>query len=186
MDIDRKIIFEKWYVITCHKGHEDIIEENIRAIFNSKKINYRLHDIKIIKKKIRNKKGDERWITMYPGYIYLSVDMDNETWYIIRNITGVFGFIGSTGNRTKPIPLTQKEVIKLKREEKKYLSSEALFDTNITLDSHVKILKHDLFEGQTGIVKSINLKKGIFEVELEFMGKLYKLNVDFKAVKKMN
>ena len=186
MDEQDKIVFEKWYVITCHKGHEDIIAENIKAIFDSKQIANKLMGIKIIKKKLRNKKGDEHWITVYPGYIYLSVDMDNETWYIIRNITGVFGFIGSTGKRTKPIPLTQKEVKKLKKEESDFKNAEALFDTDITLESHVKILKHDLFEGQTGTVKSINLKKGIFEVELEFMGKMYKLHIGFKSVKKMN
>lgn len=180
-----KIINKKWYVLKCKKGNEDKIKMQIIDQFKINKTFIEESNIKIIKKRIKNKLGNEILKNIYPGYIYVSIIMNNKNWYLIRNIKDVYGFLGSTGKSSKPVSLSKKEIAFLIQEEQQYKNDNILYDTDIELEQMIKILEHNLFKNQIGVVKSINLNEGIFEIEVVFMGKKHIIYEKFKNVEKI-
>ncbi|MCX8031030.1 MAG: transcription termination/antitermination protein NusG [Thermodesulfovibrionales bacterium] len=100
---------KKWYVVHTYSGYEDkvkaSIEEKVKAYHLTDKIaRIIIPTEKVIE--LRNKKKYEVGRKFYPGYILVEMDLDDETWHLIKNTPRVTGFIG----KTKPVALTDDEV----------------------------------------------------------------------------
>ena len=99
-----------WYVVHTYSGYENKVASNIEKIVE----NRGLHDLilavnvpveKVIETTDKGEKEIER--KLFPSYVLVKMVMNDETWHIIRNTTGVTGFVGP-GSR--PVPLTDEEV----------------------------------------------------------------------------
>ena len=99
-----------WYVVHTYSGYENKVASNIEKIVE----NRGLHDLilavnvpveKVIETTEKGEKEVER--KLFPSYVLVKMVMNDETWHIIRNTTGVTGFVGP-GSR--PVPLTDEEV----------------------------------------------------------------------------
>ena len=99
-----------WYVVHTYSGYENKVATNIEKIVE----NRGLHDLilavnvpveKVIETTEKGEKEIER--KLFPSYVLVKMVMNDETWHIIRNTTGVTGFVGP-GSR--PVPLTEEEV----------------------------------------------------------------------------
>lgn len=99
-----------WYVVHTYSGYENKVATNIEKIVE----NRGLHDLilavnvpveKVIETTEKGEKEIER--KLFPSYVLVKMVMNDETWHIIRNTTGVTGFVGP-GSR--PVPLTDEEV----------------------------------------------------------------------------
>lgn len=99
-----------WYVVHTYSGYENKVASNIEKIVE----NRGLHDLilavnvpveKVIETTEKGEKEIER--KLFPSYVLVKMVMNDETWHIIRNTTGVTGFVGP-GSR--PVPLTDEEV----------------------------------------------------------------------------
>ena len=99
-----------WYVVHTYTGYENKVATNIEKIVE----NRGLHDLilavsvpveKVIETTEKGEKEIER--KLFPSYVLVKMVMNDETWHIIRNTTGVTGFVGP-GSR--PVPLTEEEV----------------------------------------------------------------------------
>lgn len=175
---------ETWYILSCNKGKEKQVKEDIIAAFANSPYKDKLKDIQIVWKKVKNKSEDTSFKNVFPGYIYIHLDLDNNTWYIVRNVTNVFSFIGSTGKRTKPIPLTFNEVKKLKADIEKYKNQDPFYDIKLEPGNTVVIKKHNIFKNQKGVVTAVNLKTGFVSVDVNFMNKTHKIDLNFNDISK--
>lgn len=99
-----------WYVVHTYSGYENKVASNIEKIVE----NRGLHDLilavnvpveKVVETTEKGEKEIER--KLFPSYVLVKMVMNDETWHIIRNTTGVTGFVGP-GSR--PVPLTDEEV----------------------------------------------------------------------------
>ena len=63
-----------------------------------------------VETEIKNGKKVNKTVNMFPGYVLVEMIMTDEAWYIVRNTSGVTGFIGSSGKGAKPFPVAQEEV----------------------------------------------------------------------------
>ena len=97
---------------------------------------------------------------VFPGYVLVKMLITPESWYFVRNIRGVTGFVGST---TEPIPLTEKEVEALGVELKSV-------QVNFAVGNSVKVT-HGPLEGFVGKVVGIDTDKGIVQVSVSFFGR---------------
>ena len=103
----------KWYVVHTYSGYENTVKATIEKSIENRHLQDLIHEVLIPMETVTEvtdsgSKTVERKI--YPGYVLLKMIMTDEAWYIIKNVRGVTGFVGSG---TKPTPLTEEEVQQL-------------------------------------------------------------------------
>lgn len=100
----------KWYVIHSYAGYENRVQQNIETRMRSMNVEERIHEIVIPMEDVIEFKNGKKTVVkkkVFPGYVLVRMDLDDDTWYVIRNTPGVTGFVGAA---SKPNPLTKKEV----------------------------------------------------------------------------
>ena len=148
-DINEMNVGVRWYVVHTYSGYENKVMTNIQKIVELRGLGDLIFDVRIPVETVKEKKGDvevEKEVKLFPGYVLVKMVMTDESWHIVRNITGVTGFVGP-GSR--PTPLTDKEVEDLMIEEKKVEVRLAF-----AVGDEVSIVS-GLFEGYSGTVQSI-------------------------------
>lgn len=100
----------KWYVIHSYAGYENRVQQNIETRMRSMNVEEKIHEIVIPMEDVIEFKNGKKTVVkkkVFPGYVLVRMDLDDDTWYVIRNTPGVTGFVGAAN---KPNPLTKKEV----------------------------------------------------------------------------
>ena len=109
---------------------------------------------------IKDNKKREVERKIFPSYVLIKMVMNDETWYVVRNIRGVTGFVGPG---SKPVPLTDEEVARLGVEKNE-------IEINFEVGDNVSIID-GYFDGFIGKVTSIEKEKGIVRLTVSMMGK---------------
>ena len=100
---------KKWYVIHTYSGFENKVKMSLEERFDHAGLNDKLGDIIIPTEEVVEIRGGKKKISsrkFYPGYVLISVDMDQDIWYLIKNTSKVTGFPGGA----TPAPLSAAEV----------------------------------------------------------------------------
>ncbi|MEG2174730.1 MAG: transcription termination/antitermination protein NusG [Oscillospiraceae bacterium] len=153
----------KWYVVHTYSGYENKVATSIENAVENRHMNDLICEISVPCETVTeikdNKKRDvERKI--FPGYVLVKMIMTDETWYVVRNIRGVTGFVGPG---SKPVPLTDEEVLRLGVEKNEIEINFAVGDSISIIDGY--------FGGFIGRVNSIDKEKGLVRVTVSMMGK---------------
>ena len=100
----------KWYVVHTYSGYENTVKATIEKTVETRQLQDMIHVVSIPMETVTEitdngpKTYDRK---VFPGYVLVKMILTDETWYIIKNVRGVTGFVGSG---TKPTPLTEEEV----------------------------------------------------------------------------
>jgi len=101
-----------WYVVHTYSGYDNKVAVNLEKIVENRKVGNLIHSIKIPMEKVPESEGGdgiaERKI--FPSYVLVKMIMNDESWHIVRNTTGVTGFVGPG---SMPVVLTDEEVLAL-------------------------------------------------------------------------
>jgi len=101
----------RWYVVHSYAGYENKVKSNLANRVRSYHTEDQIFEVVIPMEDVIEFKGGQRRVVqkkMYPGYVLVRLDLDDNTWGIVRNTPGVTGFVGPSG--AKPTPLSRKEV----------------------------------------------------------------------------
>ena len=101
----------KWYVIHTYSGYENKVADSIEKIVENRGLQDYIYEVKIPTETVTEvKDGKERQIErkVFPGYVLVKMIVTDDSWFIVRNIRGVTGFVGASS--TAPVPLSDKEV----------------------------------------------------------------------------
>ena len=112
---------------------------------------------------------------MFPGYVLINMVMNDDTWYVVRNTRGVTGFVGPG---SKPVPLTDEEMLNLGIKDEGVVVDFDLGDT-VTVIAGV-------WEGTVGVIKSINEGKQSITINVDMFGRETPVELSFTEVKKMS
>ena len=107
----------KWYVAHTYSGYENKVKTNLEKIVENRGISDKIVDVKVpdeVVTEIDNGKEKQVENKIFPSYVLVKMIMTDETWHVVRNISGVTGFVGPG---SKPIPLTDEEDAALSVEE---------------------------------------------------------------------
>lgn len=154
----------KWYVVHTYSGYENKVASNLRKTVESRNIENLIRDIKIpTETVIEIKDGKEKEVErkIFPGYVLVKMILNDYSWYIVRNIRGCAGFVGSS---TKPIPLSSDEVEKLGVEPKTSI------DLPYSVGDSVKIIEGSL-ANTIGKVTEINPETKTAKVIVSMFGR---------------
>ncbi len=154
----------KWYVIHTYSGYENKVAENIEKIVENRKLQDLIFEVRIPTEKVTEvteNKTREVERKIFPGYVLVKMIVTDETWFIVRNIRGVTGFVGASS--TAPVPLSDEEVAALGVETHEVVIPYREGDS-------VRIIDGPL-EGFTGVVETINTAENYVSVIISMFGR---------------
>ena len=173
-----------WYVVNTYSGHENKVKENLEKRVESMGLQDCLFNIVIpehVETEIKDGKKINKTKNMFPGYVLVEMVMTDEAWYVVRNTSGVTGFIGSSGGGAKPFPLPKHEVEPL-------LRNMGIRSSQIEIDfaegDDVRIIAGP-FAGKEGKVESIDLDKEVCVVLVDFLGTSTPMEVEVIQVQRI-
>ena len=164
----------KWYVVHTYSGYENKVKTNLEKIIENRSLENLIIDIKVPTEDVIESKGEEKKVVtrkIFPGYVLIKMVMTDDTWYIIRNTTGVTGFVGPG---SKPVPLTEEEVEALGVDVREIFA-------DYEIGANVKIIE-GAFVNQTGSVESIDTQNKKIKVKVVMFGRETSLELDINSV----
>lgn len=158
------IVDAKWYVIHTYSGYENKVAQDLETIVENRGMQDLVLAVNIpteIATEVKEdgtKKETERKI--FPGYVLVKMIVTDESWYVVRNIRGVTGFVGPG---SKPVPLTDEEVASLGVEKHSV-------EVNYKVGDNVKVIDSPL-EGYSGRVEEIDTENNIVKIVISLFGR---------------
>lgn len=172
-----------WYAVHTYAGSENKVRESIEAAVRADGLEDRIVQILIPTEEVVEIRDGKRSIStqkMFPSYIIVQMDYDEETWSLIKNTPGVTGFVGPGRS---PVPLSPDEVDNIMAhmtatEDKP--RPKIVFETGET----VKVIEGP-FYNFTGYVAEINEERGRLKVMVDILGRSTPVELDFLQVEKI-
>jgi transcription termination/antitermination protein NusG len=156
-----------WYVVHTQSGYEKKVQANLTARMQSMNMEDRIYEIVIPMEDVVEFKNGRRQTVqkkVFPGYILVRCEMDDESWYCVRNTPGVTGFVGQSQKGQKPTPLSRREV-------DTFLSAKG--DGQEAVARKKPKLEYDVGE-------SVRVREGPFA---DFSGTIAEINADHMKLK---
>jgi transcriptional antiterminator NusG len=173
-----------WYVVHTYSGYENKVKATIEKTIENRGLQEQIIEVSVpMMDVVEVKNGANKTVQRkkFPGYVFVNMVMNEETWYVVRNTPGVTGFVGSSGKGTKPFPVPREQVEPvLKRMG---MIDEQMYD-RYSIGDLVKVI-HGALEGTEGNIVSINRETGAVELETVFFGRTTKLEVEFSEIEKV-
>lgn len=158
----------KWYVVQVLSGQEKKVKKTMDENLSSSAIKDSIEQILVPTENVAEVKGGQQRISekkLWPGYIFVKMQLSDDTWMFIKNCNGVIGFLGGE----KPTPLTDREVEEILKDlmSKK---GEIVQKHNIQVGDKVKIID-GVFVNFTGVVNEVFHDKGRLSVMVSIFGR---------------
>ena len=157
----------KWYVVHTLTGKEITAKKALEdKLLRSPEDRKFFANIFVPTEKVAEVREGEKKITerkFFPGYILVEMELNDKTWYVIKNLPGVTGFVGT---KTRPVPLgvdEVKEILEQTKEGKERPVPKTLFKSGEAVR-----IKEGPFKNFTGNVEDANLEKGKIRVMIYF------------------
>jgi transcriptional antiterminator NusG len=173
-----------WYVIHTYSGHEDKVKSSLeKAVAQHKDLGERLFKLLIPTEDVvelrRNKKQVKKR-KFFPGYVLVDMDIDNETYWLVRNTPGVTGFLGGV----KPVPLPASEVDPLMQLTEAPPAAKprpaVLFDRGESVR-----VKEGPFRHFIGVVEEVNEDRAKLKISVSVFGRATPVELDYLQVEKL-
>ena len=171
----------RWYVINTYSGHENKVKHNIEHRVATMDKQAKVRQVVVPTEQVTEMQNGQRvqkeQRTM-PGYVLVNMDMNDETWTLVKNTPGVTGFVGT---RDKPVPLSQPEVDRLlHRETAERPRTRAQF----SIGESVKVISGPLSDF-SGEIAEINEDASKLKVLVSIFGRETPVEVGYDQVKKI-
>ena len=154
-----------WFVVHTYAGYENKVKQNLASRVRSMNVEERIFEVVIPMEDVIEFKGGRKVVVqkkVFPGYLLVRMDLDDDSWYVVRNTPGVTGFVGSGA---KPTPLSRKEV-------------ESIIGVAATDQARVERKARPRLEFEPG--EQVRVTDGPF---LDFNGSISEIDVDRSKLK---
>ena len=153
----------RWYVVHTYSGYENKVASDLEIMVENRKMQDLIMDIKIPTETVTEIKEDkvkEYERKIFPGYVLIKMIVTDDSWYVVRNIRGVTGFVGPG---SKPVPLTDAEVEALGVENHSVEVGYKIGDLVNIVDGPLKDFQ--------GTVTAVDLENGSVSVNISMFGR---------------
>ena len=167
----------KWYVLHTYSGYENMVRDNLRMVFEKNNMLDRLVEITIPMEDVVEEKNGKRKIVqrrMFPCYVLIKMDYNNDMWHMITNTRGVTGFVGPQG---RPLPLTEDEIKRMHLEK-------IVVETDLQVGDKVKVTQGPL-EGFVGTVDALDAAAGKCRVIVSMFGRETPVDLELYQIERL-
>jgi len=173
----------QWYVVHAysnfeHKVKQSLIERVRRAGLQGKFGEVLVPTEEVVEMREGQRRKSER--KFFPGYVLVQMEMDDETWHLVKEVPKVLGFIG--GSSDKPAPITDKEAQAILHRVQEGVDKprpKVLFEPG-----GVVRVTEGPFNDFSGLVENVNYEKSKVRVAVQILGRSTPVELDFSQVEK--
>ncbi len=173
----------RWYVVHAYSGFENrvkqsLIERVARSGLEDKFGEILVPTEEVVEMREGQKRRSER--KFFPGYVLVHMDMDDDTWHMVKDVPKVLGFIGGTSDR--PAPITDREaeaILQRVQEGAEKPRPKVLFEPG-----EVVRVTDGPFNDFNGVVEEVNYEKSKLRVAVMIFGRSTPVDLDFGQVEK--
>ncbi|MDR3195648.1 MAG: transcription termination/antitermination protein NusG [Endomicrobium sp.] len=173
----------QWYVVHTYSGHEDKVKKSLEMAVDNLNMRDVISKILVPTEEVVEVKQNKKRIKkrkFYPGYVFVEMTINNTTYWLIRNMTGVTGFLGGV----KPAPMAQDEVDNLLNAIVNPGASKPRPAVSFEREENVRIIEGP-FKHFIGIVEEVNQERGKLKVMVTIFGRPTPVELDFLQVEKI-
>jgi transcription termination/antitermination protein NusG len=178
-----------WYVVHTQSGYEKKVMANLQARMQSMNMEDRIYEIVIPMEDVVEFKNGRRQTVqkkVFPGYILVRCEMDDESWYCVRNTPGVTGFVGQSQKGQKPTPLSRREVDTFLSAKGDGQEAVARKKPKLEYDVGESVrVREGPFADFSGTVAEINADHMKLKVLVNIFGRETLVEMDFSQVAKL-
>ena len=164
----------KWYVAHTYSGYENNVRVNILKTVENRNLQDQIFDVLVpVETVVEVNNGKPKTVErkIFPGYVFVKMVMNDDSWYVVRNTRGVTGFVGPG---SKPVPLTDAEMASMG------LKVDAP-NVPFTIGDSV-LVKSGVWEGTTGIVRKIDHEERMVTISIDIFGRETPTELSFNDV----
>lgn len=170
----------EWFIVQCYTGQEKRVQARIALLIEEKGLQNRIFQVLVPEEEIveiKNNKRLEKTSKIFPGYVFVEMDMDDTSYHEVRSLPGVAKFIGS---KSRPTPVTEDDILRVLR---KVGDKSKTVDVDFEEGEVVKVIGGP-FRGYSGPISEINGEKGILKALISIFGRETPVQLDFDQVER--
>ena len=165
-------------MVHTYSGYEDKVKTNIENTIVNRHLQDKIIEVRVpVQDVVEYRDGARKTVRrkLFPGYVLINMDMDDETWYVVRNTRGVTGFVGPG---SKPVPLSDAEIKPL-----------GIRTENMTVDFGVGdtiSVVAGVWRDTIGVVQRMDFSKQTATINVELFGRETPVEISFAEVRKVD
>ena len=173
----------RWYVIHVYSGFEKKVAQAIREQAEQKGLAERFEQIlvpteEVVEVKRGAKVSSER--KFFPGYVLIKMDLDDETWHLVKNTAKVTGFLGGRG---RPSPISEAEASRIMHQVQEGIERPK---PSITFEIGEQVRVSDgPFTSFNGVVEEVDEEKSRIKVAVSIFGRATPVELEYSQVEKV-
>lgn len=174
----------RWYVVHAYSGFEKTVMKTLKERIERENMQAYFGQILVPVEEVVDIKNGKKSLTerkFFPGYVLVEMEMNNETWHLVKSTPKVSGFIGGTA--TRPAPISQKEVdalLQQLQEGGEKPRPKILFEVG----EQVRV-NEGPFADFNGLVEEVNYERNKLRVSVQIFGRDTPVELDFSQVEKL-
>lgn len=174
---------KRWYVVHAYSGYENYVAQALQERIRLENVEDKFAEIIVpTEEVVEMRAGQKRKSTrkFFPGYVLVKMEMDEQTWHLVRKTPKVLGFIGGTSD--KPAPITDNEANTILRRMQEGVDKprpKVLFEAGEV----VRVVEGP-FADFNGVVEEVNYEKNRLRVAVLIFGRSTPVELEFSQVKK--
>ena len=174
---------KRWYAVQAYSGYEKIVQKGLLERIELSNIKDQFGDVLVPVEEVVELKSGQKTISerrLYPGYVLVQMDMNDDSWHLVRSTPKVTAFIG--GSALKPTPIKDKEVelILRRMDDSKVNPTQKLA---FEVGESIRVIDGP-FKDFSGSVQEINYEKNKLRVEVVIFGRATPVELDFGQIQK--
>lgn len=174
---------KRWYVVHAYSGYEKKVMHALKERIALEGRDDYFEDVLVPTEEVVEMRGGQKRKSerkFFPGYVLVKMELNDDTWHLVKSTPRVMGFIGGTPE--KPAPITEKEAMKiLKRMED---SEEMPTHKTIYEPGEMVRVTDGPFNDFTGTVEEVNYEKSRMRVAVLIFGRSTPVELEFSQVEK--
>jgi transcriptional antiterminator NusG len=177
----------RWFVVHTQSGYEKKVKQNLEARTSSMNMEERIHEVVIPMEDVIDFKNGKKVVVqkkVFPGYLLVRCDLDDDSWYVIRNTPGVTGFVGQGA---KPSPLPRRDVeafLQVRLGDEEAVARKGKPRLEYAENETVRV-REGPFADFTGEIVEINEDQLKLKVLVNIFGRETLVEMDFSQVAKL-
>ncbi|BAN34455.1 transcription termination/antitermination factor NusG [Sulfuricella sp. T08] len=173
----------RWYVVHAYSGYEKSVQRALQERIERAGMQDKFGQILVPVEEVVEMKSGQKSISerkFFPGYVLVQMEMDDESWHLVKNTAKVTGFVG--GSAQKPTPISEKEVAALMQQIQDGVEKprpKVLFEVGEAVR-----VKEGPFTDFNGMVEEVNYDKSKLRVSVLIFGRSTPVELEFSQVEK--
>ena len=167
-----------WYVVHTYSGYENKVKANLESAIVNRHLEDQIFEVRVpLQDVVEVKNGVRKNVQrkMFPGYVLVNMDMNDETWYVVRNTRGVTGFVGPG---SKPVPLTDAEIKPLG------IKTDTI-SVDFSVGDEIAVVA-GVWKDTAGVVQRMDFGKQTATINVDLFGRETPVEISFAEVRKID